>query len=72
MVRRPRQRAATKIVSIGNWRLAAAQAVAAAMSGLLFIAIRLRTGSLIPAMAYHALWDFGTLLLVAQVMAAHP
>ena len=56
--------------ALGNWRVAAAQAVAAAMSGLLFIAIRVRTGSLFPAMVYHALWDFGTLFAVARAMAA--
>jgi hypothetical protein len=55
--------------ALGNWRVAAAQAVAAAMSGLLFIAIRVRTGSLLPAMVYHALWDFGTLFAVARAMA---
>ena len=39
------------------------------MSGTLFIAIRLRTGSLYPAIAFHALWDFGSLMAVARVLA---
>lgn len=56
-------------VAFGSLPLAAAQAVAAAMSGLLFIAIRVRTGSLLPAMVYHGLWDFGTLVLVAGALA---
>jgi len=52
-------------IAIGDWRLAATQAVAAAMSGLLFIAIRLRTNSLLPGMIYHALWDASLLVLVS-------
>jgi membrane protease YdiL (CAAX protease family) len=55
---------------VGNIEVAAAQAVAAAMSGLLFIAIRVRTGSIIPAMVYHALWDFGALMAVAMALSA--
>lgn len=46
-------------VTTGNWGAAAVQATAAAMSGLLFIAILIRTGSIIPAMIVHWLWDFG-------------
>lgn len=41
----------------GEWGLAVLQAVAAGMSGLLFIAIVIRTGSLWPAIVYHFLWD---------------
>jgi uncharacterized protein len=55
---------------LGNVEAAASQAVAAAMSGLLFIAIRVRIGSIIPAMVYHALWDFGTLMGLAMVTMA--
>lgn len=55
---------------VGNVEVAAAQAVAAAMSGLLFIAIRVRIGSIIPAMVYHALWDFGTLMALTMALAA--
>ncbi|MBK6749784.1 MAG: CPBP family intramembrane metalloprotease [Pyrinomonadaceae bacterium] len=47
----------------GDWGSAAVQAVAAAMSGLLFIAILIRTGSIIPAMIIHWLWDFGIFAL---------
>jgi len=55
------------VTMLGNPELAAAQAVAAAMSGVVFVAIRLRTGSLIPAIAYHALWDFTSLMAVARL-----
>jgi len=54
---------------IGGWQVAAAQATAAGMSGLLFIAIRVRTGSLIPAILYHAAWDFGSLVAVSRLLA---
>lgn len=47
----------------GNWVGAAVQATAATMSGLLFIAILIRTGSIIPAMIVHWLWDFGIFAL---------
>jgi membrane protease YdiL (CAAX protease family) len=42
---------------------AALQALTAFMSGMLFVAIVIRTGSLLPAMLYHWLWDFGTFML---------
>ncbi len=54
---------------IGDLPITVTQAIAAAMSGTLFIAIRLRTGSLYPAIAFHALWDFGTLMAVAKVLS---
>jgi hypothetical protein len=54
---------------IGDLRTTGTQAVAAAMSGTLFIAIRLRTGSLYPAIAFHALWDFGSLMAIAGVLS---
>jgi hypothetical protein len=54
----------------GSLPLAAAQAVAAAMSGFVFTAIRLRTGSLIPAIIYHALWDFCSLMAVARILGS--
>jgi membrane protease YdiL (CAAX protease family) len=47
----------------GDWGSAAMQALAAAMSGLLFMAILIRTGSIIPAMIVHWLWDFGIFML---------
>lgn len=46
-------------LTTGDWVAAAVQATAAAMSGILFIAILIRTGSIIPAMIVHWLWDFG-------------
>ena len=55
--------------AVGSWRIAAAQAVAAAMSGLVFIAMRVRTGSLLPAIVYHAAWDFGSLLAISRVLS---
>lgn len=50
-------------ITTGDWGSAAVQATAAAMSGLLFIAILIRTGSIIPAMIVHWLWDFGIFTL---------
>ena len=44
----------------GDLRAASIQSVAAALSGLLFIALRLRTGSLWPSIVVHGLWDFAT------------
>jgi uncharacterized protein len=41
------------------------QATAAALSGLLFIALRLRTASLWPPIIVHGLWDFATFTLTA-------
>jgi uncharacterized protein len=46
----------------GDLLLACLQAVAASMSGVLFVAILIRTGSIWPAIVYHALWDFGALV----------
>lgn len=53
-------------VTTGDWGAAAIQATAAAMSGLLFIAILIRTGSIVPAMIIHWLWDFGIFTLGAR------
>lgn len=50
----------------GDWASATVQAVGAAMSGLLFIAILIRTGSIIPAMIVHWLWDFGVFAMSAR------
>jgi len=41
------------------------QSMAAALSGLLFIALRLRTGSLWPPIVVHGLWDFTTFTVSA-------
>jgi uncharacterized protein len=48
--------------------LAALQALAASMSGLLFVAILIRTGSIWPAIIYHALWDFGILVTTVDAV----
>lgn len=42
----------------GDFTSAAIQAITAFMTGMVFMAIRLRTGSLIPGIALHAAWDF--------------
>lgn len=42
----------------GDFHAAFLQSIAAGMSGLVFIAILLRTGSIWPAIIYHGLWDF--------------
>lgn len=49
----------------GDLKGAALQAAAAFLSGLVFIALRLRTGSLWPPIILHALWDFATFTLSA-------
>lgn len=49
----------------GAWVESAVQAVAASMSGVLFAAIRVRTGSLWPGIVLHALWDCAVFLLTA-------
>jgi membrane protease YdiL (CAAX protease family) len=46
-------------ITTGDWAASTTQAIAAAMSGVLFIAILIRTGSIIPGMIVHWLWDFG-------------
>lgn len=53
------------VVTTGNLGEAVVQAVAAAMSGTVMIALLLRTGSLWVPIAYHALWDFGTFVVSA-------
>ena len=49
----------------GELRPALIQSAAAALSGLLFIALRLRTGSLWPCIIVHGLWDFATFTIAA-------
>ncbi|MDP3195875.1 CPBP family intramembrane glutamic endopeptidase [Tabrizicola sp.] len=56
---------------LGDLRLAAAQSVAAMMTGLLLIALMLRTGSIWTAIVYHMVWNFG-ILLVAYETAQNP
>lgn len=48
----------------GSLAFALVQAVTAAMSGMLLMAILIRTGSIVVAMLFHALWDFSTLCAV--------
>jgi hypothetical protein len=42
----------------GAWASAAIQSFNAAITGALFLALRIRTGSLLVVMALHGLWDF--------------
>ena len=56
----------------GDLKSALVQSAAAFLSGLMFIALRLRTGSLWPPIIVHALWDFATFMLgAAGDSAAH-
>lgn len=48
------------VITTGQLAEAAVQAVAAFMSGMLLIALLIRTGSIWVPITYHALWDFGT------------
>lgn len=57
--------------ALGDIRLAAAQAAAAMMTGLLLIALMLRTGSIWTSVVYHMVWNFG-ILLVAYETAKQP
>lgn len=57
-------------LTTGDLPGAIAQSITAAMSGLLFIAIVVRTGSILPAMFIHALWDFSNLLSIVNVVPA--
>jgi uncharacterized protein len=50
----------------GDLRSALIQSIAALLSGLFFIALRLRTGSLWPSIIVHCLWDFATFTLLAS------
>lgn len=47
----------------GDFASAFNQAAAASMSGVLFVALRLRTHSLLPVMLLHGLWDFSAFSL---------
>lgn len=57
--------------ALGDLRLAAAQSVAAMMTGFLLIALMLRTGSIWTAVVYHMVWNFGILLGVYESVQ-HP
>jgi hypothetical protein len=56
---------ALNVFTTGDLRTALIQSLAAALSGLLFIALRLRTGSLWPCIVVHGLWDFATFTMGA-------
>jgi membrane protease YdiL (CAAX protease family) len=55
-------------LTTGEWLQAIAQSFAAGMSGLLLMAIMLRTGSIYIAMGFHSVWDFVTLASVLAVI----
>lgn len=55
---------------LGNFAVAGVQSIAAFMTGICFMAIRIRTGSLYPGMVLHGLWDF-SLLTVASALVEH-
>lgn len=55
----------------GDFLEAAIQAVTAFMSGVFFMAVMLRIRSIIPAMLFHAFWDF-LLTLIAAGVASTP
>lgn len=55
-------------LATGNLMIAAAQALAATMTGVMLMAVVIRTGSIIPGIVLHALWDFGS--IVAALAAA--
>lgn len=54
----------------GDFMASAVQAVAAGMSGVLFIALRMRTNSLIPGIVVHWMWDFSIFLFQSASTAA--
>ena len=49
----------------GDFLFSSVQAVSAAMGAVLFTALLLRTGSIIPGMILHWLWDFGIFVFTA-------
>jgi membrane protease YdiL (CAAX protease family) len=55
------------VVLIGALAAALAQSAAAFISGLMFCAIRLRTGSLWPCVVVHGLWNAATFVLLAAL-----
>lgn len=58
------------IFTTGQVMQSLVQSVAAALSGLIFMALRLRTGSIWPGMLLHGLWDFSTFTFGAAAGAA--
>jgi uncharacterized protein len=57
-------------LTTGEFLLALLQALTATLSGFAFMAILVRTGSIWPAIIYHALWDFGTFTISAGSQAS--
>jgi membrane protease YdiL (CAAX protease family) len=60
------------VVTTGQLGEAVVQAVAAFMSGMVLIALLIRTGSIWVPIVYHALWDFGTFVASAGSAARGP
>lgn len=56
----------------GDLKDALIQSSQAFMTGFIFVALRLRTGSLWPPILLHAAWDAGVFSLSLAVKAAHP
>lgn len=52
----------------GSFLLAGVQAIAAFMTGIAFMAIRIRTGSLYPGMVLHGVWDFTLLAVTSKAL----
>jgi len=53
----------------GDFGAAALQSLTAFMSGIVFLAIRIRTGSLLPGMLLHGLWDCALVTLATTAAA---
>ncbi|HQR70152.1 MAG TPA: CPBP family intramembrane metalloprotease [Burkholderiaceae bacterium] len=60
------------VVTTGQLGEAVVQAVAAFMSGMVMIALLIRTGSIWVPIVYHALWDFGTFVVSVGSAASGP
>lgn len=56
--------------AFGDLYMALSQSLAAMMTGLLLLALMLRTGTIWTAILYHMLWNFGILLLAYEASAA--
>ncbi|KAA0688153.1 CPBP family intramembrane metalloprotease [Neorhizobium sp. P12A] len=54
-------------VQTGNWTASTLQAIAAFQTGLILMALRVRTGSLYPVIMLHAVWDCLPLLIATHV-----
>jgi len=60
------------VFTTGQLGEALVQAVAAFMSGMVMIAMLIRTGSIWVPIVYHSLWDFGTFVVSAGSAASGP